>query len=137
MFFHYLKNIRKYLVKNGFTKKDNISHYNCIIIRYHNFPLKQNIDKTISKEINTWFIINKHYKYFYVYFKKQLLEYFKNKVLYLNEINIKFGKTNSQENFNRVFKNEFCQKGEIENTVYIDTLINLCRDKNENYEKIN
>ena len=29
-FFHYLKNIRKYLVKNGFTKKDIINQYNFI-----------------------------------------------------------------------------------------------------------
>ena len=72
-FFHYLKNIRKYLVKNGFTKKDNISHYNFIINRCLNFPLKQNIDKTISKEINSLGKKNKLYKDFSIYFKNQLL----------------------------------------------------------------
>ena len=60
-FFHYLKNIRKCLDKNWFIKKDNISHYNYIINRCYNLLLKQNIDKTISKEINTTGKKNKDY----------------------------------------------------------------------------
>ena len=60
-----------------------------------------------------------------------MVEYFKNKTLCLENINIKFRTTNSLENFNRVFKNEFNQKGEIDNTIYIDTLFTVYKEQNE------
>ena len=71
------------------------------------------------------------------YFNNQWVDYFKNKTLYLEKINIKFRTTNSLENFNRIFKNEFNQKGEIENTKYIDTLINIFKEQNEYFSKRN
>ena len=48
-FFHYMKNIRKYLIKNGFTKKINEEKYKYIINNCYNLPLKKNINKNISK----------------------------------------------------------------------------------------
>ena len=56
------------------------------------------------------------YNQFLDYFNSQGVDYFKNKTLCLENINIKFITTNSLENFNRVFKSEFNQKGEIENS---------------------
>ena len=53
----------------------------------------------------------------------------------MDNINIKLRTTNSLENFNRVFKNEFNQKGEIENTIYIDTLITTFKEQNEFFQK--
>ena len=53
----------------------------------------------------------------------------------MKDINIKFRTTNSLENFNRVFKNEFNQKGKVENTVYIDTLITIFREQNDFFQK--
>ena len=134
-FFHYLKNIRKYLVKNGFTKKENQNHYKYLINNCYQLPLKKNIDKSIEKDIKK--ICNKDKKYieFLEYFNNQWLEYFKNKTLNLNKINIKFRTTNSLENFNRILKNEFNQKGAIENTIYIDTLISIFKEQNEYFKK--
>ena len=53
----------------------------------------------------------------------------------MDNINIKFRTTNSLENFNRVFKNEFNQKGEIENTIYIVTLITIFKEQNDIFQK--
>ena len=53
----------------------------------------------------------------------------------MDNINIKFRTTNSLENFNRVFKNEFNQKEKVENTVYIDTLITIFREQNDFFQK--
>ena len=55
-FFHYLKNIRKYLVKNGFTKKENHNHYKYLINNCYQLPLKKNIDKSIEKDIKKYVI---------------------------------------------------------------------------------
>ena len=46
-FFLFLKNIRKYLIKNGFTKKENETHYKYIITNVYKLPFKNNIDKSI------------------------------------------------------------------------------------------
>ena len=134
-FFHYLKNIRKYLVKNGFTAKKKLEDYKYIIDNCYNLPFKKNIDKNIEKEIKLIFKKNKNYNQFLDYFNNQWVDYFKNKTLCLENINIKFRTTNSLENFNRVFKNEFNQKGEIENTLYVDTLITLYKEQNEYFQK--
>ena len=48
-FFHYLKNIRKYLVKNGFKSNDKLDFYRYLINNCYKLPLKANIDKTIKK----------------------------------------------------------------------------------------
>ena len=69
-FFHYLKSIRKYLVKNGFTKKENQNHYKYLINNCYQLPLKKNIDKSIEKDIKK--ICNKVIKYI------EFLEYFNN-----------------------------------------------------------
>ena len=53
----------------------------------------------------------------------------------MDNINIKFRTTNSLENFNRIFKNEFNQKGEVENTIYIDTLITIFKEQNDFFQK--
>ena len=134
-FFHYLKNIRKYLVKNGFTTKKKLEDYKYIIDNCYKLPFKKNIEKNIEKEIKMLFKKNKIYNHFLDYFNNQWVDYFKNKTLCLENINIKFRTTNSLENFNRIFKNEFNQKGEIENALYIDTLITLYKEQNEYFQK--
>ena len=50
-FFHYMKNIYKYLLKNKYTVKSNKSHYNYIIKSVYELPFKLNIEKNIDKEI--------------------------------------------------------------------------------------
>ena len=50
-FFHYMKNIYKYLVKNKYTVKSNKNHYSYIIKNVYELPFKVNIEKNIDKEI--------------------------------------------------------------------------------------
>ena len=50
-FFHYLKNIRKFLIKHGFTKKENESHYKYIINNVYKLPFIKDIHLNIEKEI--------------------------------------------------------------------------------------
>ena len=52
----------------------------------------------------------------------------------MEKIAIKFRTTNSLENFNRIFKNEFDKKGEIELIIYIDTLIMIAKEQKEYFE---
>ena len=78
---------------------------------------------------------NKIYKPFLEYINNQWIEFFENKILCLDKVNIKFRTTNSLENFNRVLKNEFDHKGEIDNIIYIDTLTTLYKEQNEYFEK--
>ena len=70
-FFHYLKNIRKYLVKNGFTKKENISKYNFIIKECYKLPFIKNIEKEINSKIEKICKKDKIYKDFKKYFNNQ------------------------------------------------------------------
>ena len=134
-FFHYLKNIRKYLVKNGFTKKKMEDDYKYIIKTCYNLPFKKNIQKNIGKEFKNAFRKKNKYKDFENYFSNQWEDFFKNKTLCLEKIAIKFRTTNSLENFNRIFKNEFNKKGEIDFVEYVDTLIVLAKEQKEYFEK--
>ena len=134
-FFHYMKNIRKYLVKNGFTKKINEEKYKYIINECYKLPFIKNINK-IDKEIKKSFSKKKEYDDFLTYFKNQWLDYFKNGSLGLEKLNIKFRTTNSLENFNRIFKNEFGHKGEVDIILYIDKLLIISREQINYFEKI-
>ena len=51
-FFHFMQNIRKYLLKNKYTIKENIFRYNYIIEKISLLPFKKNIEKTIYNDIN-------------------------------------------------------------------------------------
>ena len=124
-FFHYLKNIRKYLVKNGFTKKENISKYNFIIKECYKLPFIKNIEKEINSKIEKICKKDKIYKDFKKYFNNQWSGYFKNKTLSLKDIDKKFRTNNSLENFNRIFKNKFGFKGEVQLVTYVDTLFEI------------
>ena len=62
-----MKNIRKYLIKNGYTKKIK-KKYKYIIKNCYNLPFKKNINKNISKEIKNIFGKRKDYKEFETYF---------------------------------------------------------------------
>ena len=79
MIFHYLKNIKKHLVKNGFTKKENISKYNFIIKECYKLPFIKNIEKEINSKIEKICKKDKIYKDFKKYFNNQWCGYFKNK----------------------------------------------------------
>ena len=70
-FFHYLKNIRKYLIKNGYTKKANEKHYDYIIKSVYKLPFISNIDKNIKNEIKNICDVDPFYKDFENYFNKQ------------------------------------------------------------------
>ena len=100
MLFPLFKNIRKYLVKNGFTKKENISKYNFIIKECYKLPFIKNIEKEINSKIEKKCKKNKIYKDFKKYFNNQWSGYFKNKTLCLKDIDKKFRTNNSLENFN-------------------------------------
>ena len=128
-FFHYLKNIRKYLMKHGFTTNENQENYNYIINKCYEIPFINNIEKKIDKEIEKICKINNIYNNFLNYFKNFWSPYFKDKILNLREIDIKFRTTNSLENFNRIIKNEFYKKGKIEFVYYVDILINIANDQ--------
>ena len=58
-FFHYLKNIRKYLVKNGFGKKSSENYYNYIIKSCYKLLFKK-IHKNIEKELKNYLERIKH-----------------------------------------------------------------------------
>ena len=123
-----MKNIRKFLVSNKYTNKENTYKYNYIINEVSELPFKKNIDKSINKKINKSFK-NKIYKYFKEYFIKQWIPYFKNKILLLRGVNIKFRTNNSLENFNRIFKHNIKMKNNMELISYVDNLINLSIDQ--------
>ena len=143
-YFHYMKNIRKFLVSNKYTNKENTDKYNYIINEVSELPFKKNIDKSIHKEINKSFK-NKIYKDFKEYFIKQWIPYFKNKILLLRGVNIKFRTNNSLENFNRIFKHNIKMKNNMELISFVDNLINLSTDQinfyksniNQQQKKIN
>ena len=67
-FFHYMKNIYKYLAKNTYTVKNNKSHYDYIIKNVYKLPFKLNIEKNIDKEIKKICKKNSFYKDFCQYF---------------------------------------------------------------------
>ena len=104
-------------------------YYKFIIKTCYNLPFKKNVQKNIGKEIKNAFVKKNKYKDFENYFSNQWGDFFKNKTLCLEKIAIKFRTTNSLENFNRIFKNEFNKKGEI------DTLIVLAKEQKEYFEK--
>ena len=134
-FFHYLKNIRKYLVKNGFTKKENITNYKFIIKECYKLPFIENIEKDISSKIEEICKKDKIYKDFKKYFNNQWSGYFKNKTLCLKDIDKKFRTNNSLENFNRIFKNKFGFKGEVQLVTYVDTLIEITEEQIKYFTK--
>ena len=109
--------------------------YKFIIKTCYNLPFKKNIQKNIGKEIKNAFRKKNKYKDFENYFSNQWEDFFKNKTLCLEKIAIKFGTTNSLESFNRIFKNEFNKKGEIDFVEYVDTLIVLAKEQKEYFEK--
>ena len=67
-FFHYMKNIYKYLLKNQYITKKNKKHYNYIIKSVYKLLFKENKDKIIEKEIKNICKKNKFYKDFGKYF---------------------------------------------------------------------
>ena len=46
--FHFLKNIRKFLMKNGFTKKGNENHIKYLMNNVYSLPFKSKINKSID-----------------------------------------------------------------------------------------
>ena len=67
-------------------------------------PFVYNIDKSIKKNINSFFKDKKKYSFFKSYLLDQWVEFFVNNSLKLNNITIKFRTNNSIENYNRRFK---------------------------------
>lgn len=85
-FFHFMKNIRKYLMQHNYTKNENAEKYKYIINNIYKLPFKKDINTCIFKEIKNNFLI-------------QCVSYFKDYTLCLKEINIRFRTINSLENF--------------------------------------
>ena len=50
-FFHFMKNIRKYLMQHNYTKKENAEKNKYIINNIYKFPFKKDINKSVVKEI--------------------------------------------------------------------------------------
>lgn len=53
-FFHYLKNIRKFLIQNGYTTKANKTKYDYIIKNCYKLPFIEDINKNIDKKLNKY-----------------------------------------------------------------------------------
>ena len=82
-FFHYKKNIYKYLLKIKYIIAENKKHYNCIIKKVYEQPFKSNIDKNINKENKKICKKDKFYKEFQNYFIDQWQSYLVDKYLLL------------------------------------------------------
>ena len=135
-FFHYLKNIRKYLIKNGFGRKEQNNNYQYIIKECYKLPFIENINKNIVNSMIKICKKNILFKDFNKYFINQWSEYFINKTLCLKDINIKFRTNNSLENFNRIFKHKMGNKGEIELVNYVDSFIDITKGQINFFLKI-
>ena len=90
-----MKNIRKFLGQEGYFKKEKKKEYNKIIEFTSKLPLKENISNIYEKEINNFFKRNKSLNFLKFYLNKQWKEYFLNKSLELNKIEIKFRTNNA------------------------------------------
>ena len=53
----------------------------------------------------------------------------------LKDIDKKFRTNNSLENFNRIFKNKFGCKGEVQLVTYVDTLIEITEEQIKYFTK--
>ena len=133
-FFHYMKNIYKYLLKNKYKTKENKKHYNYIIKNVYELPFKSNIDKNIEKEIKKICKKDKFYKGFQTYFIEQWEQYFQNKSLVLLNVHKKIRTNNSLENFNRIFKHIYQMEGHMNLTKYIDTLLEFAKAQLQFYK---
>ena len=134
-FFHYMKNIYKYLAKNKYTVKKNKSHYDYIIKNVYKLPFKSNIEKNIDKEIKKICKKNSFYKDFCQYFLDEWSKYFKDNSLVLKDIHIKIRTNNSLENFNRTFKHSFNMKSNMNFIKYIDNLLDLAINQVEFFKE--
>ena len=134
-FFHYMKNIYKYLVKNKYTVKSNKNHYSYIIKNVYEIPFKVNIEKNIDKEIKKICKKNTFYKDFCKYFMDEWCKYFKDNSLVLKDIHKKVRTNNSLENFNRIFKHVYNMKSNMNMIKYIDTLLELAMNQVEFFKK--
>ena len=134
-FFHYMKNIYKYLLKNKYTLKINKNHYNYIIKSVYELPFKFKIEKNIDKEIKKICKKNSFYKDFCDYFLEEWSKYFKDKSLVLNDVHIKVRTNNSLENFKITFKYSYNMKGHMKLIKYIDTLLEFAKDQIEFFKE--
>lgn len=103
-YFHFLKNCRKKLQKEGYTSLKKFADYNILMNYVAQLPFVYNIDKSIKKNINSFFKDKKKYSFFKSYLLDQWVEFFVNNSLKLNNITIKFRTNNAIENYNRRFK---------------------------------
>ena len=101
----------------------------------YKLPFIKNIEKEIKSKIEEICKKDKIYKDFKKYFKNQWSGYFKNKTLSLKDIDKKFRTNNSLENFNRIFKNKFGFKGEVQLVTYVDTLIEITEEQIKYFTK--
>lgn len=118
-------------MKNGFTKKENERHYKYLMNKVYNLPFKSNINKTIDKEIKMICKKNKIYKDFGKYLITQWSPYFKDNILVLRNIDIKFRTNNSIENFNKFFKLNVKMKDNMHLLEYLDNLIEFSKNQIE------
>ena len=119
-----MKNIRKFLGQEGYLKKENKKEYNKIIDFASKLPLKKNISNNYEKEINTFFKKNKNLNILKDYLNKQWKEYFINKSLELNKIEVKFRTNNAIENYNKRFKEMVGMNANMQSSIFIDNITN-------------
>ena len=119
-----MKNIRKFLGQEGYLKKENKKEYNKIIDFVSKLPLKKNISNKYVKEINTFFKKNKNLNILKDYLNKQWKEYFINKSLELNKIEVKFRTNNTIENYNKSFKEMIGMNANMQSSIFIDNITN-------------
>ena len=74
------------------------------------------------------FAEKKFRKDFEIYFNKQWLHFFKEKILPLKNINKKFRTNNSLEYFNRTFKRLYEMKENMNLITYVDDLVEIFMD---------
>ena len=96
--------------------------YNKIIEFTSKLPLKENISNIYEKEINNFFKRNKSLNFLKFYLNKQWKEYFLNKSLELNKIEIKFRTNNAIENYNKRFKEMDGMNPNMQSSIFIDNI---------------
>ena len=122
-YFHYLQNIRKYMQKNGYTKKKYIEIYNTVMSLCKILPFKkiknEDLIKYIEKSLNKY---KNELESFISYFIETGIKYFNDESLSLNDVFIKFRTNNCLENFNKQLKYCFRNKKNVNILFYIDIL---------------
>ena len=123
-FYHYMNNIEKKLRAIGYGEKKNKILHDEIIKFFGSLPFKKDVNKKIKDYVISFKKTYPLNDEFYNYFFDNWIPFFEQKVLSLNNINIKIRTNNSLENFNKILKKQFFKKGAQEPFLFLDVIMN-------------